>query len=63
MNFIIGFLLLISGAKDKECFWTFVNLCIQPKFMIIGLYDEDFPLVKFLNSVNEQLLNEYLPEL
>ena len=45
MNFPVGFLLLVSGGCEIDVFWTFVNLFKEPKYMLIGLYESQMPLL------------------
>lgn len=53
MNFICGFILLLSGGNEKEAFWLFSGLTKtskmsneEPKFDgLRGFYKKDFPLL------------------
>ena len=52
MNFVVGMLLLVSGGKEKDCFWVFTALTKTaklshdtPKFDgLRGFYKKNFPL-------------------
>jgi len=45
MNFILGFLLLVSGGCEIDVFWCFVTLVKIPKYLIIGMYEPEMPLL------------------
>lgn len=45
LNFTCGFL-LISGCEDEECFRLLAKMMIHDRILAIGLYEDDFPLVK-----------------
>jgi hypothetical protein len=53
MNFLTGFILLVSGSLEKETFWFFASLLKtsklsldQPKIEgVKGFYKKDFPLL------------------
>jgi len=68
MNFIVGFLLIISGFKEKEVFWALVILMkhkIPGDLLQVegleGLYSESLPLVETLQVLSMQLLERTLP--
>lgn len=59
MNFLIGFLLLVSGGHEKDTFWFFSSLLnstspnqlnnnpFEPRFDgLKGFYKKDFPLLQ-----------------
>jgi hypothetical protein len=58
MNFLVGFILLVSGGAERESFWLFASLLMstplnsvtdnpyEPKFEgIKGFYKKAFPLL------------------
>ncbi|KAL4455494.1 hypothetical protein ABPG74_012646 [Tetrahymena malaccensis] len=63
MNFILGFILMINGSKEDEAFWMFKVLAEHPDFMLMGLYENELPLLKFLEFVAKQILKEQCKEL
>ncbi|EAS04528.2 rab-GTPase-TBC domain protein (macronuclear) [Tetrahymena thermophila SB210] len=63
MNFILGFILMINGSKEDEAFWMFKVLAEHPDFMLMGLYENELPLLKFLEFVAKQILKEQCSEL
>ena len=48
MNFMVAFVLEVSGLKELETFDFLVQLLKSPSKMFIGLYEQDFPMVSFL---------------
>ena len=70
MNFIVGFLLIISGLREEETFWMFVALAnykitSDPLSLpgIDGFYIEYFPLLKVLIAIFDMQFHEKIPEL
>ncbi|CAI2371098.1 unnamed protein product [Moneuplotes crassus] len=67
MNYIMGFLLLISGGKEVEAFWFFVSLTegrsgtFYPG--IEQLYTEGFPLYYQYVEVFDEMFEEEIPDL
>lgn len=59
MNYIAGFLLIVSGGNEEEAFWTFVYLSKDPKFQLLGLFEDNFPLVYFLLYIFWDLLKKH----
>jgi Rab-GTPase-TBC domain len=48
MNFVIGFMLLISGGNERESFWLFASLAKSSNIEegIEGFYTKNFPLLE-----------------
>ena len=69
MNFMVGFLLMVSGGREKECFWVFNSLVAkhvkEPPFMdgLTGFYELGFPMTFRYIYVFQQLFEEILPGL
>jgi hypothetical protein len=71
MNFIVGFLQLMSGANEKETFWVFAALLAtsnlnhyESKFDgLRGFYKKDFPLLNTYVYQFLEIFREELPEL
>jgi hypothetical protein len=61
MNFVLGFLLLVSGGDEIEVFWSFITLVRRSKYLMIGLFDREMPLLRFIEYVTEEYLVEKLP--
>lgn len=45
MNFIVGFSLMVNGGNLHDAFWFFVFLSMSKDFMLIGLFEDNFPLL------------------
>lgn len=58
MNFILGFLLVISGGKECQVFEMFLKMAEHPKFRIIGFYENGFPLLRLYCFIFYKLLNK-----
>jgi len=69
MNFMVGFILMISGCRESESFWLFAALLSNktdkpPKMAgIHGLYSNGFPLLIKLLKIFNVLFKEFLPDL
>lgn len=62
LNFVVGFL-LISGCEEEECFRLVTKMMIHDKILGIGLYEDDFPLVKLYCEVFWLLLEKKMPNI
>lgn len=62
MNFVIGFLLLVSGGDEIDTFWAFLQLVKRSKFLMIGLFTEDMQLLKFMEYLTEQFVKKEMPK-
>lgn len=60
MNFTLGFLLLISGGKEIDVFWSFIALIRNPKYLIMGIYQQDMPLLHLMEFMTEHLLKKHM---
>jgi len=63
MNFIAAFLLLVSGGNELEAFWAFVALARGNRFLIMGFFEKDFPLLKFYIFLFYEVLESEMPKL
>ena len=69
MNFMVGFLLMVSGSREKECFWVFNSLVSKnsepPPFMdgLTGFYESGFPMTFKYIFVFQHFFKTILPEL
>lgn len=50
MNFIAGYLVIV-GMTKIEAFNAFRSILFHPQLMLIGIYEDDFPLVRVYCSV------------
>jgi len=64
MNFLAGFILLVSGGKEKESFWVFLSLLEKSSNDgLSGFYAHGFPLLMQYLNVFGDLFGEHLPDL
>jgi hypothetical protein len=56
MNFIVFFILEISGLDEFHTFNFIINFWKKKKNLYFGLYEKDFPLLKFLTFSFHQIL-------
>jgi hypothetical protein len=50
MNFIAGYLVIV-GMTKTEAFNAFRSILFHPQLMLVGIYEDDFPLVKVYCSL------------
>jgi len=62
-NFLAGFVLEVSGGGELESVNFLLNLLKNERFMAIGLFDDCFPLVYFLNFLFHAKLRQADAEL
>lgn len=62
VNFVVGYLLII-GYNEAEAFWLFVHLAINKRYMLLGLYDDGFPLTNVFSTVFSNVLRRVDNEL
>jgi hypothetical protein len=66
MNFIAGFLLLISDFNEVDSFYMLINLFSETftgKFGIRGFFTDDFPLLKAYIYVFDHCFQKFFPKL
>ena len=70
MNYITGFLLLISDFDERNTFFLLISVFSQSfvkrkknNFSLRGLFIEEFPLLYFYLFIFDDLLMKYIPEL
>ncbi|CAD8197053.1 unnamed protein product [Paramecium pentaurelia] len=63
MNFIAGFLLLVSGGDEYYSYQCLITLLSHPKFMLYFNYDSNFQLLGFLEFITQKQLQIHLPQL
>jgi len=61
MNFLVGFMLLINGGNELEAFWMFITLARDQRFMLMGLFEKDLPLLDFYIYTFYELLQKEMP--
>ena len=70
MNYISGFLLLITDFDEKSAFYLLISLFSETfikrkknNFSLRGLFIEEFPLLYFYIYIFDDLLTKYVPKL
>lgn len=43
INFIVGYLLII-GFSEADAFWMFSHIALNKRYMLLGLFEDGFPL-------------------
>lgn len=51
LNFLVGFMLQVSGGKELEVVNAIISLCTDSRFLALGVYDRMFPVVQFLKRM------------
>jgi hypothetical protein len=62
VNFIAGFL-MITGYNESEAFWMLVHLAVNPKYLLLGLFEDGFPLTTVYSELFTSQFKARLPEL
>jgi hypothetical protein len=55
INFIVGYLLII-GYSEFDTFWLFVHMAINRRCLMLGLYEDGFPLINVYLSIFRNML-------
>lgn len=63
MNFIVGFLLLMSGGNESDTFWVFTLLARDSEFLFMGMFEESLPLMHVFIAIFEKKFLLVLPKL
>jgi len=61
MNFLVGFLLLVSGGDEENCFWMLVSL--MNNFGLRGFFQNSFPLLKLFSYMFDFFMHNHFPKL
>ena len=62
INFIVGYLIII-GYSDQDVFWIFIQLAIHPNYLLLGLFEDSFPLSNVYMSIFKRILKRLNPKL
>jgi len=54
-------MLLINGGNELEAFWMFITLARDQRFMLMGLFEKDLPLLDFYIYTFYELLQKEMP--
>lgn len=55
INFIIGYLLMI-GYSEFDTFWIFVHIAINSKYLLLGLFEDGFPLTEIYKAIFKSII-------
>jgi hypothetical protein len=55
LNFIVGYLILV-GYSESDSFWMFVHIAINRRYLLLGLFEEKFPLSSVLDRLFRNVL-------
>ena len=55
VNFVVGYLLLV-GYSEVDTFWMFCHLAINKRYLILGLYEDGFPLSSLFSIIFQNML-------
>lgn len=62
INFIVGYLLII-GYSERDTFWLFIHMAINRRYMMLGLYEDGFPLINVYTCIFRCMLKRINPRL
>lgn len=62
VNFVVGYL-LVAGYSEEDAFWLFSHLSLHPRFLVLGLYEDGFPLARVLAAIFSGMLKRLDPAL
>lgn len=63
MNYLVGFLLLCGYEDQTEVFWLAVSLLAGRRFLMLGMFEDGFPLVQLYMCIFKQKLEQLEPAL
>ncbi len=55
INFIVGYLLMV-GFEEFDVFWMFVHIAINRRYLLLGLFQDSFPLTDIYKHVFKNVL-------
>lgn len=62
INFIVGYLIII-GFSDKDAFWIFIHIALNKRFLLLGLFEDNFPLSNVYKLLFKNMLKRCNPKL
>jgi hypothetical protein len=60
-NFLGAFIIEVSGAQELECLNFIITFLTNERFLFIGVFDDSFPMVYFMNHRFHKKLAEVEP--
>lgn len=55
VNFVVGYLLL-QGYSEADTFWMFAHMAMNKHFLLLGLYEDGFPLANIFTLLFKNML-------
>ena len=55
VNFVVGYLLIL-GYESTDAFWLFVHLAMNRRYLLLGLYEDGFPLANIYTLIFKNML-------
>ena len=55
INFIVGYLLII-GYSEEDAFWLFTHIALNQKYLLLGLFEDGFPLSYVYSCIFKNIL-------
>ena len=62
INFIVGYLIVI-GYSDEDAFWLFVHIALNRRFLLLGMFEDKFPLSNVYTILFKNILKREHPQL
>ncbi len=62
LNFIVGFL-IVCGYSEEDVFCLTVHLALNRRYLLLGFYEEGFPLIKTYQNIFKNVLKRVIPDL
>ena len=62
INFIVGYLLII-GYSEFDSYWMFIHIALNRRYMLLGLFEDGFPLSSVYTIIFKNILKREKPEL
>ena len=55
VNFVVGYLLIL-GYSEEDTFWMFIHLATSQRYLLLGLYEDGFPLANVYTKIFKSML-------
>ena len=62
INFIVGYLLVLEFTEE-ETFWMVVHMAMSPRFLLLGFFEDGFPMSYLYCNLLNYVFRENMPEL
>ena len=57
VNFVVGYLLIL-GYNERDAFWMFAHLAMNKNHLLLGLYEDGFPLANIYTLIFKNILKK-----